>query len=259
MLKNLMMRTNRDMMPDYLKLAEETGIGVEFQDFCRPEVLGNPQEYKKRLEYAKGEILPLNLPRSLHTPFRGLNPHSPDSWVRQRSRELIRESLNTAAELNCSLVVIHSVYNDGWSTSEDLQGAVDLFVPFLESLLAESDLLLCLENIHDPDPEFLMKLGSALPHPRLGFCLDAGHMASFGKVSHESWYTQLGERTFHNHWHDNLGDQDSHLPLGDGRIDWKEMAVLRERWCPESSVALEISDAQGIRRSLEKLEELQVE
>lgn len=254
MLKNTMMRTNKTMMPEHLKLAEETGIGVEFQDFCRPEVLGNPIEYKQRLDYAKRKIVPLNLPRSLHTPFRGLNPHAEDPWVRDRSRDMIRESLNTAGTLGCSLVVIHSVYNDQWSSSDDLDRAVERFVPFLELLLKESDLLLCLENIHDPDPDFLIRLGRAVPHPRLGFCLDTGHMSAFGKVPFRDWYQSLGNRTFHNHWHDNAGDQDTHLPLGEGRIDWQEITALQKSCCPDSSVALEISNGQGIRQSLKKLQ-----
>lgn len=241
------------MMPQYLKLAEETGIGVEFQDFCRPEVLGNPTEYSNRLEYALNEIVPLSLPRSLHTPFRGLNPHSPDPWIRQQSQIMIGESMETAAKLECTLVVIHSVYNDNWSTRQEMDQAVDLFVPFLERLLSRSDMLLCLENIHDPNPDFLSSLGKALPHPRLGFCLDVGHMASFGKVSFETWYNRLGDRTFHNHWHDNHGDKDSHLPLGDGSIDWSEITSLKAAYCPQSSIALELTDPDAIPRSLKEI------
>jgi len=251
-----MMRTNRKMMDDYLILAEETGIGVEFQDFCRPPVLGNPLEYRERLKYAKDTIVPLDLPRSLHTPFRGLNPHSPDLWIRRQSQQMIQESLVTAAELNCSRVVIHSVYNDHWSSSDDLDRAVDLFVPFLERLLDESDLLLCLENIHDPDPEFLRRLGKALPHSRLGYCLDTGHMSAFGKVSYATWYKALGERTFHNHWHDNGGEKDTHHALGEGAIDWEQIVALKNQYCPESTVALEINEIQGIRQSLELLKKL---
>jgi sugar phosphate isomerase/epimerase len=240
-------------MNDYLTLAEDFGLGIEFGDFCHPSVLAEPEEYARRLDFARERLVPLNLKRTLHTPFKGINPHSVDNNVRKKSRDMIKESLETAMILQCSLVVVHSAYDERNDNPEELDRAAEDFIPFLEQLLDQSNLLICLENIHDRDTAFLDRIAHAIDNPRLGFCMDVGHMSAFGKLPFETWYDHFGERTLHNHWHDNAGEKDAHGALGSGSIDWEKIVRLHERNCPQSTIALEIPHEAGIRQSLELL------
>lgn len=250
---DIMMRAHREVMDGYLRLAEEFGIGIEFGDFCRPRILEDPAEYARRLAYARERILPLGLKRTFHTPFKGINPHSTDRDLRKRSRRLIRESLDTAGLLGCSLAVIHTAYDENNDSPEELDRAARDFIPFLEKLLDDTDLLLCLENIHDRNTRFMNRLVGPIDHPRLGVCMDAGHMSAFGELGYADWYAGWKGRIFHNHWHDNDGTRDAHGPLGSGTIPWPELAKLRKTFAPDSTIALEVPYEEGIRESLKTL------
>ncbi len=248
-----MMRAHWEIMGEYLALAGEFGLGIELGDFCREDVLEDRGEYERRVALIRETVLPLNLGRTLHAPFRRIVPHSADRALRSRSRDLIRRAVDTAGELECATVIIHSGYDEGNDGPRELERMADDFVPFLEELLDPAGPSLALENIHDRNTLFLEEIGRRIGHPRLGFCMDAGHMSAFGEIPFAGWYAAFGDRTIHNHWHDNAGDRDAHAPLGDGSIDWAEMVRLRRRHCPGSTVALEIPSEQGIRRSLETL------
>jgi sugar phosphate isomerase/epimerase len=252
--ENIMMRAHLGIIDEYLELAEEFRIGIELGDFCDEGVMADQDEYSRRLKKMKAILLPLNLKRTFHGPFRGLVPHSTKGELRRRSREEIIRGLETAGELNCSTVVIHSAYNERNDSSEELKRMTDDFVPFLEDLLDRFEPLLVLENIHDRDTTFLQGIAERIDHPRLGFCLDVGHMSAFGEIPFSRWYENFSGRILHNHWHDNLGDRDAHAPLGSGSIDWNEIYCLRQKYAPESTVALEIASGKGIRQSLKTLD-----
>ena len=252
--RNIMMRAHLEILDEYLELAEEYGLGIEFGDFCRNDILDDRDEYKRRLAYMKETVLPLSLKRTFHAPFRRIVPHSRDKELRRLSRERLLRGMETAEELACSTVVIHSAYDECNDSPGELKRMRDDFVPFLQKILSDFAPPVALENIHDRNTAFLEMIAEAIDDPRLGFCMDAGHMSAFGQIPYSEWYKTFAGRTIHNHWHDNSGDRDAHGPLGSGSIDWGEMYALRKEFCPDSTVALEIPSGDGIRRSLNTLE-----
>ena len=251
--KNIMMRAHLEILDEYLPLAEEFGLGIEFGDFCREDVLEDRNEYSRRLTLVKEKVVPLNLRRTFHAPFRRLVPHSRDLELRRRSRERLLRAMDTAEELGCSTVVIHSAYDEKNDGPDELRRMRDDFVPFLEDIVERFEPPVALENIHDRDTAFLELIAEEIDSARLGFCMDVGHMSAFGEIPFARWYETFAGRTIHNHWHDNSGDRDAHGPLGSGNIDWKEIYTLRKAFCPESTIALEIPSGEGIRRSLKTL------
>ncbi|MDC7218483.1 MAG: sugar phosphate isomerase/epimerase [Spirochaetales bacterium] len=252
--ENIMMRAHLEIVDEYRELAEEFGIGIELGDFCNVEILADREEYDRRQRIWK-EILPIiGLKRTLHGPFRGLVPHSTNSSLRRSSRELIIQGLETAEDLGCSTVVVHSAVDEKNDGPEELKRMTDDFLPFLESLLDRFEPSIVLENIHDRDTRFLKGIADQLNHPRLGFCMDVGHMSAFGEISFAEWYETFAGRILHNHWHDNDGSRDAHRAVGSGSISWQEITGLREKFAPQSSVALEIASGEAIRRSLKTLD-----
>ena len=59
-------------------------------------------------------------------------------------------------------------------------------------------------------------------------------------------------RIIHVHLHDNSGERDEHLPVGAGTVPWRR--VLPK--LPRVTRALEVSDLESARRSLEFLRNL---
>ncbi|MBN2627437.1 MAG: hypothetical protein JXA95_12285, partial [Spirochaetales bacterium] len=79
---NIMMRAHWEIMDEYLRIAEEFGLGIELGDFCRADILEDRNEYARRVTLMKETVLPLNLGRTLHAPFRRILPHATDSSLR---------------------------------------------------------------------------------------------------------------------------------------------------------------------------------
>jgi sugar phosphate isomerase/epimerase len=80
--------------------------------------------------------------------------------------------------------------------------------------------------------------------PDAGFHLDIGH-ANLRLGKGESNRTadllkQFGDRLAHVHISDNRGDDDLHLPLGAGAIDWKKAVRLLKDARYDSTVTLEV-------------------
>ena len=67
----------------------------------------------------------------------------------------------------------------------------------------------------------------------------------------------FADRLAHIHIHDNHGEQDEHLPLGDGKIDFKKVVKLLKGIGYEKTITFEVftsrSDAARSMRFLKRL------
>ena len=60
----------------------------------------------------------------------------------------------------------------------------------------------------------------------MGFCLDPGHTFAFGDAPLKTWVNALGKYLGQIHLHDNHGEEDEHLALGKGSIDFQPVFDL---------------------------------
>jgi len=77
--------------------------------------------------------------------------------------------------------------------------------------------------------------------PRLGLHLDVGHAFVAG-IDLEQLIDQLGSRLWHVHFSDNRGQEDDHMPIGAGKIDWQETIRLLKRVGYDDVITLEVFD-----------------
>ena len=87
--------------------------------------------------------------------------------------------------------------------------------------LQGTDFTLCLENVPGtPEVEQLLSIIKAVDSPRLGICLDTGHLnMAGGDQGH--FLRQAGDRLKAMHLADNEGKTDQHMmPFGRGNVDW---------------------------------------
>lgn len=109
-------------------------------------------------------------------------------------------------------------------------------------------IIINIENIWFPTntPEFLLKIKENFPTDHLGFCYDAGHanLMKNGKLYTESnphivwkqigmepqWDDEILQKMLPHvvscHIHDNIGQYDYHQNIGNGNINWQEIAGL---------------------------------
>jgi sugar phosphate isomerase/epimerase len=94
--------------------------------------------------------------------------------------------------------------------------------------------------------------------PCLGMSLDVGHAFVKGGMKNiENYVKLLGNRIEHVHMHDNHGESDEHLPIGKGKINWKQVVKLLKEINYDKTITFEVftskKDALKSREKIRKL------
>jgi len=94
--------------------------------------------------------------------------------------------------------------------------------------------------------------------PELKFHLDVGHaFIEKGMAGVKSYMDAFAERLVHIHLHDNHGEEDEHLPLGYGKIDFRKVVAWLKEIEYERTITFEVftsyRDAVRSREYLKKL------
>ena len=117
-----------------------------------------------------------------------------------------------------------------------------------------------IENHCESEPDRLIMLMKRVDSPYLGMCVDTGHFNAFSNFTAERWLLKYPRGSVKEvHLADNKGDDDTHLPLGDGNIDFADFfetfGKRGERTCV---FVLEPRNSTEARKSLSFLEKLEV-
>ena len=161
---------------------------------------------------------------SIHAPISDVNPAALSERMREASVMELIATIEQAIELDAATVTIHP-------------GTYSFVVPGLEARSAEKlkrslrtvdrltnefGIVACLENM--PSFQFFagqtaQQLHDAIDGTDMKICFDIGH-ANTTKQMNEM-IDLLGDRIRNVHIHDNNGDNDDHMTIGDGSIDFK--------------------------------------
>ncbi len=234
------------------ELARREGLGLELTAFAYAPNLEDAVQF----ETAKAQLS--GVARAwLHAPFAELFPCAIDPLVRDVAKRRFRQTLDVAARLGISRLVVHAgfvphVYFPEWFVEQ----SVIFWREFLRE--APQDLCIALENVMEPSPEMLVELARQVDDPRLGLCLDVGHANSeVSRVPPLEWLAPMAPWLRHFHLHNNCGGDDLHAPLGEGTIPMAELLAAAQRLCPSASFTLESQDCAASLRWLKEHGELQ--
>ncbi len=242
----------------YVVLASEHHVGLEIQVFgYHPNLLDGDwkslvEQYKRLLRGFTGE-------RALHGVFYDMNSASPDRQIQAIVRKRYLLSLQIAAELEARTVVFHANYLPFIRRPEYLPDWTRLQVEFWTDLLQEAarlDLFVALENMWEPRPEIIGNLLECINSPRLGACLDVGHVYLYtDSTPFPIWADRLREWVIHCHINNHRGYYDEHLPLDtpDGVIDYRTVLPLLEAMPRQPLICLEMNHLEDLERSLRYL------
>jgi sugar phosphate isomerase/epimerase len=167
---------------------------------------------------------------------------------REASVNLHRRAISASAAVGAELYVIHPGYT-AWSFCwQDALQALDQSLAELASLQEELGIRLAVENMPKSDWLFFHEPGLDLHG--MGLVLDVGHAQTCGTLLEFLECPELA----HVHLHDNSGQNDEHLPLGRGCIDFGPVLMaIEER---EITAALEQKTEGGVQESLNALKGL---
>ena len=192
----------------------------------------------------------------IHGPFLDLNPGSRDPKIKDFTCGRFLAALDLCVKLKAGHIVLHTGFDPIF-----YKDASDLFLSLSMPVWKEAaraagsrNIVIAIENSIDPDPGIVIGLLKEIGSASVEACFDAGHYYAFGKMSPFDalkWYPDgaIGEL----HLSDNKGDFDTHLPLGEGDIDFKRL--LKEVWKKgrQPIITSEPHSKEDIERNLEYL------
>jgi len=192
------------------------------------------------------------LKTTVHAPFSGFNPGSSKKRLRKTAHSMCQQSLQLAAALDAELIVFHPgiPYQatpkviDAW-----LENAL-LFWPEYIAQAKQQGTVLTVENIYERHSDVFVVLFTELGCEQFGHCFDIGHWNIFAEESLDHWFGQLGKYVKHLHLHDNQGENDQHLPLGSGNIDFHALFAQIRKLQRPPSMTLEAHEIQDLEISL---------
>ena len=211
------------------------------------------KEYLRVANSLKGEGLKVNL----HAPFMDLAPGSPDSSILALTRARFERMVELGTTFEAKGVIFHAGYDRkryGFMKESWVTTAVETWLP-LAKVFRKTGAILLLENVYEHSPEELLGLFEALKSEEVGFCLDTGHQAAFSRSPLVRWVQVLGPFVRQLHLHDNRGEDDEHLALGQGSIDFRSLFRILESTLREPpGLTLEPHKENDLWPSIEYLE-----
>ena len=219
-MRNPQVRIPCEILDEHLSVIVEHKLDIELYlsgsmlDSLKP---GDAERIREKLTHT---------PRiTFHAPFMDLNPGAVDSRVLDATRDRFNQCFDVAEVLRPALIVLHSGY-EKWKYDHDVDLWLERSLTFWPEFIKRAESIgarLAIENIFEDEPTSLARLMKEINSPSVGICFDAGHCNIFTAVPLKEWREVLGPYIIETHLHDNLGDLDSHLALGDGNIDFKEI------------------------------------
>lgn len=245
-----------DKIFEHNEIAKEYDVGFEINDFFYPAILDDEDKLNDIIE----RYLELGIPKNstMHGAFFDLAIFSQDKKIREVSCYRMEQSMKIAKRLGVKSVVFHANYNSNLSSDSYIKNFINLSIEYLKVLLEKyPNINIYMENMFEESPYVLKGISEGLKeYDNYGVCLDYAHAIVYGSsIELEDWITELIDYIKHIHINDNDLEGDLHLPVGSGKINWKDFSKYYEKYFKKFSVLIETNEPDDQRKSLEFLKE----
>ncbi len=252
---------DRKDMERMCALAAEYGCAYEYNDFFMPKVMDDPERQKEIIEdYRRcrrkgpGSEVPLDVfsEDTMHGAFLDVTVHSDDPLIRNISTLRIRQSMETAQGMGLKGVVFHTGRLAGFRAADYLKNWRDRNEAFFRELAGQYPAQqIYMENMFDEAPDILAGLAERMRDVKnFGICLDYAH-AMLSKCPGREWIETLAPYIRHMHINDNDLQNDLHLAVGAGKLDWQEFDSLVRQYRIEAPVLVEVNGYEAQKESLQ--------
>lgn len=219
--------------------AQQHGFGLEIAEFCTPWFLDTEFDIIDPVVREKMECSDRFV---LHAPFSEIFPCAIDPKVREVAAERYRQVIQVAGQYGIQKIVVHAGYNPRiyfpiWYTEQ----SVRFWKEFVNEI--PQDMVFCLENVFEEEPEMLEQIIREVDDPRIRMCLDVGHVNAYSGISVFEWLEKCADLVAHFHIHNNDTTKDTHSQLTDGTIPMKGLLALIETKCQNATLTLELIDS----------------
>jgi sugar phosphate isomerase/epimerase len=197
---------------------------------------------------------------TLHCPFADINIASPSKPMLKASLKRLKQSMAYAYELNAKLWVLHpgqitgiTPFYPGSDWRQNVQS-----IRYLHEAARDLSLKIAIENVPQKygsimkTPEDFARLYEETGLTDIGIVLDVGHANL--ETQNQRFLEQFPERITHLHLSDNMGEQDQHLGIGYGKIDWQQLTIKLRKMSFNGIIMIE--SVFNVPESLTRLKQL---
>ena len=193
-----------------------------------------------------------NLDYTIHAPFMDVNIAALGSKSRANSIEQIKDSIDLANRIDAKVVVVHPglIPFLAREMPEEVYKVSDNSIKEIGDYSHDLGVNTTIENM----PAFetmiyqdMNRLNETLVEFDMGMTFDIGHAHHSGISPDEMYFDSIK----HIHAHDNMGDEDSHLALGEGNIQLKDIITTFENKKYDGIYMIEVNNKDSIKKSLE--------
>ena len=242
-------------------LAAEYGCTFEYNDFYIATVMDDPERqeeiiagYRAYRERYAGEAGSTNgfSKDTMHGAFLDVTVHSDDPLIRDVSMLRVRQSMEIAKSMGLKGIVFHTGRLAGFRAPGYLRNWRDRNEAFFRDLADRYPAQqIYMENMFDEAPDILAGLAEKMRDVKnFGVCLDYAH-AMISRCPGREWIEVLAPYIRHMHINDNDLQNDLHLAVGAGKLDWQEFDHLIRQYRVEAPVLVEVSGYEAQRESLQ--------
>lgn len=233
-----------------IELSKEYKVNWEYNDFTEPQIYDDKAKVDELIEFYRG----IDRDRSqdtMHGAFLGLDLAAMDDTLRERSRQLMAQSVEITDRLGIKGVVFHTGLIGQLRVDYYLKNWLDNAVEFwTEQCERYPSITIFVENSFEQEPDILVELMQRMKGVKnFMLCLDYGH-AALTSTPLEIWVEKLGPYIGHMHLNDNDLKDDLHLVPGTGKIDFVKWQRLMMDNRIDTSVLLELRGYPRIEQAV---------
>lgn len=230
-----------------LPQINELGAGVELQSYGFKGAVSQ-QAWENRLALHSSLRPKIAGRAAVHGPFIGITYDHRDCLLKEATRKRMDMTFDVVKHLKPDTLVLHSGISPlrGKSEEKDWLTAVSAFWKQEIKQYKSIGVRVVLENTYERSPELLVRLAEQVNDSSLGLCLDVGHANYASDFKPCDWVQPMAKWLKHVHLHDNHGQEDEHLPVGKGNIDYEKLFAAFMRYTPDVTISLEVEAAPEI-------------
>ena len=236
---------------DAVRIAKELNCGIEISRFGRLADIEenyekNKMEYKTILNDFDGDI-------TLHGFFSNLNIAAKDPLIKEVSIKRYNQTLELASIFDVKKVVLHTCLNNLLKQKSYQEMFFLTNIEFFKDYIKNFEnlgIVVCMENVHESNPEFIRNLIGAINSPYFKATLDIGHCNLHSDLTPGDWIKEYGIMLSHMHFHNKFKDEDSHSSLLKGSVDIKEILKTLKELQLFPTITFEIFDYEELIESV---------
>jgi len=220
---------------------------------------GTHELNKTRISQLREAAKSYSLKYSLHAPFADVNIASPIKPLLNASLKRLKQSIQSAHEMDAKLWVFHPGQRTG--IGQFYPGAdfkqICQSIQQLYAAAEEYGVNIALENLPAKywflmnTPEEFQKMYKETNLP-IGITMDLGHANLEGQI--QPFFNELADKIVHIHASNNDGLEDQHYGVEDGNIDYNWLAETLKKIGYDKNVIVE--SMHKVPESIQKLKQL---